>query len=186
VKKIGLCAVLAGVAAGVATLFGTVNGTASALRAGHKTAAVMSGQPKFAQESSSVVGGAGQVKFACQARATRRCFGPDQIRAAYGVQTLLNHGITGAGRTIVIIDAYGSSTIAADLATFDTTWGKIVYEYGLVGSVMYALFFYVAKGAKGLRFAMVHTIFCSVVCSIRPFLCRLRRWSYGAGGRLAQ
>jgi subtilase family serine protease len=137
VKKIGLCAVLAGVAAGVATLFGTVNGTASALRAGHKTAAVMSGQPKFAQESSSVVGGAGHVKFACQARTTRRCFGPDQIRAAYGVQTLLNHGITGAGRTIVIIDAYGSSTIAADLANFDTTWGipastlHVIAPYGI-------------------------------------------------------
>jgi hypothetical protein len=37
---------------------------------------------------------------------------------------------------------------------FDTTWGKIVYEYGLVGSLIYALSFYVAKGAKGLRFAM--------------------------------
>jgi hypothetical protein len=42
---------------------------------------------------------------------------------------------------------------------FDTTWGKIVYEYGLVGAVMYASFFYVAfcKGAKGLRFAMGYT-----------------------------
>jgi len=42
---------------------------------------------------------------------------------------------------------------------FDTTWGKIVYEYGLVGSAIYALFFYAAfcKGAKGLRFAMGYT-----------------------------
>ncbi len=51
------------------------------------------------------------------------CYGPDQIRAAYGIQPLLDRGLTGAGRTIVIIDAFASPTISDDLAIFDATWG---------------------------------------------------------------
>src|SRR5713226_10775198 len=70
----------------------------------------------------------GQVLFHCQkgARlgppAAPFCYGPDQIRAAYGVQPVLDSGITGAGRTIVIIDAFQSPTIQQDLALFDHIW----------------------------------------------------------------
>jgi hypothetical protein len=48
----------------------------------------------------------------CQLDGT--CYGPNQIRNAYGFQPLLNKGITGAGSTIVIIDAYGSNTLQQD------------------------------------------------------------------------
>jgi subtilase family serine protease len=51
------------------------------------------------------------------------CYGPDQIRVAYGFNPLLSHGVDGSGRTIVIIDAYGSDTLAQDLSTFDTYFG---------------------------------------------------------------
>jgi subtilase family serine protease len=51
------------------------------------------------------------------------CYGPDAIRKAYGINGLINKGFTGKGRTIVIIDAFGSPTVATDLATFDTTFG---------------------------------------------------------------
>jgi subtilase family serine protease len=51
------------------------------------------------------------------------CQGPDQIRNAYGVQQLLDNGVNGAGRTIVIIDAYGSDTIQSDLASQDAYFG---------------------------------------------------------------
>jgi subtilase family serine protease len=51
---------------------------------------------------------------------------PAQIRAAYGLPSLtdLNRpgplkGITGKGQTIVIVDSFGSPTIAKDLARFD-------------------------------------------------------------------
>jgi subtilase family serine protease len=70
----------------------------------------------------------GQVLFHCQTRgrlgppAAPFCYGPDQIRAAYGVQPVLDSGITGAGRTIVIIDAFQSPTIQQDLALFDHVW----------------------------------------------------------------
>jgi subtilase family serine protease len=51
------------------------------------------------------------------------CYGPSAIRSAYGVTALLNGGFTGAGQTIVILDAFGSPTAAADLAAFDAAFG---------------------------------------------------------------
>jgi subtilase family serine protease len=57
----------------------------------------------------------------CQKAGT--CYGPDQLRNAYGFQSLLDNGFDGSGSTIVIIDAYGSDTIQSDLATFDAYFG---------------------------------------------------------------
>lgn len=66
----------------------------------------------------------GLVRFSCQRpAATFPCIGPDQVRTAYEIQPVLNQGITGAGRTIVIIDAFQSPTIRQDLALFDLVWG---------------------------------------------------------------
>lgn len=65
----------------------------------------------------------GLVRFACQKTIPAVCYGPDQIRAAYDVQRVLNAGVTGAGRTIVIVDGYQSPTIAQDLKLFDHAWG---------------------------------------------------------------
>ena len=47
------------------------------------------------------------------------CYTPALIRAGYNVPSKL----TGAGQTIVIVDAYGSPTIAHDLHTFDLEFG---------------------------------------------------------------
>src|SRR5580658_1603743 len=51
------------------------------------------------------------------------CYSPQEIRTAYGMNGLINSGMVGAGQTIVIIDSYGSPTIAADLAAFDAGYG---------------------------------------------------------------
>jgi subtilase family serine protease len=51
------------------------------------------------------------------------CYDPATIRAAYGVDGLLKNGFNGAGKTIVILDAFGSPTVQSDLITFDTTFG---------------------------------------------------------------
>jgi len=51
------------------------------------------------------------------------CYAPAAIRAAYGVTPMINAGITGKGRTIVILDAYGSPTALADLQAFDAEFG---------------------------------------------------------------
>lgn len=56
----------------------------------------------------------------CQAlTAQMRCFGPQQLHAAYGFAPLFAKGIDGRGRTIVILDAYQSPTLARDVAQFD-------------------------------------------------------------------
>jgi len=65
----------------------------------------------------------GAVLAKCQTTAPPTCYGPDQIRAAYGIQPLLDRHFDGSGSTIAIVDAYGSSTIADDLALFDSVWG---------------------------------------------------------------
>jgi subtilase family serine protease len=60
--------------------------------------------------------------FSCQLTTPAGCYGPAQVRAAYGVDKLAAHGLTGAGRSIVIVDAFQSPTIAQDLATFDAAF----------------------------------------------------------------
>jgi subtilase family serine protease len=51
------------------------------------------------------------------------CYGPRAIRAAYGLTWLIDAGINGAGRTIVILDAFGSPTALEDLQAFDAAFG---------------------------------------------------------------
>ncbi len=68
------------------------------------------------------------VTFSCQARPLdgsqgARCYQPAQIQNAYDIAPLLDAHVTGAGRTIVIIDAFQSPTIESDLAIFDQTFG---------------------------------------------------------------
>jgi subtilase family serine protease len=61
--------------------------------------------------------------FACQHRTVGVCYGPQQIRAAYDIQPLLDKGLTGKRRTIVIVDAFQSPTIVQDLQLFDSVFG---------------------------------------------------------------
>jgi subtilase family serine protease len=58
----------------------------------------------------------------CESLFTVACYVPAQVQTAYDEQPLFNSGITGAGQTIAIVDAFGSPTIQADLATFDATF----------------------------------------------------------------
>jgi subtilase family serine protease len=84
------------------------------------------------------------VHFACQRNLNPQpslCYGPYQIRQAYGVTDLLERQhITGKGSSITIIDAYGSPNIRKDLQTFDATWGlpdpqlNVIAPYGILGS----------------------------------------------------
>lgn len=66
--------------------------------------------------------------FRCQSRPMDasqgpRCYQAAQIQNAYNITPLLNRGIDGTGHTIVIVDAYGSPTIEADLHQFDAAMG---------------------------------------------------------------
>jgi len=93
--------------------------------------------------SQSATSGPKQVRYACQSNSHPRpvlCYGPYQIRAAYGVSGLLARQITGRGASIAIIDAYGSPTIRKDLQAFTSAWGlpqghlNIVAPFGIEGT----------------------------------------------------
>jgi subtilase family serine protease len=51
------------------------------------------------------------------------CYQPFQLVKAYDLAPLHNAGIDGRGRTILIVDSFGSPTIANDLHVFDQTFG---------------------------------------------------------------
>lgn len=48
---------------------------------------------------------------------------PSEVRTAYGLNAVYEAGLNGAGQTIVIVDAYGSSTIAQDAEAFSAIYG---------------------------------------------------------------
>ena len=52
-----------------------------------------------------------------------RCYTPAQLRTAYDVNPLYAKGITGKGRTVVIVEPIGSPTVQHDLDVFDRQFG---------------------------------------------------------------
>jgi subtilase family serine protease len=59
----------------------------------------------------------------CQADIGISCYTPLQYYKAYNLGPLYKAGINGAGRTIVIVDSFGSPTVASDVKTFDAQFG---------------------------------------------------------------
>ena len=59
----------------------------------------------------------------CRSNWQVSCYSPAQIRTAYNLDGLAAAGIKGRGQTIVIVDSFGSPTLAADLARFDRAFG---------------------------------------------------------------
>ena len=59
----------------------------------------------------------------CQQSYRLACYSPQQIQRAYDLPPLYARGLTGRGRTIVIVDSFGSPTIRHDLRVFDSGFG---------------------------------------------------------------
>jgi subtilase family serine protease len=59
----------------------------------------------------------------CEADFGFPCYEPFQLQRAYDLAPLFSRGIEGRGETIVIVDAFGSPSIASDLQTFDAAFG---------------------------------------------------------------
>jgi subtilase family serine protease len=59
----------------------------------------------------------------CEAQFHVACYEPAQIQSAYDLAPLYARGIDGRGQTIVIVDSFGSPTVAHDLSVFDHTFG---------------------------------------------------------------
>jgi subtilase family serine protease len=59
----------------------------------------------------------------CQQSFRLACYSPRQIVRAYDLLPLYAQGLNGRGRTIVIVDSFGSPTIRHDLRVFDSGFG---------------------------------------------------------------
>jgi len=59
----------------------------------------------------------------CEAHYGIACYQAFQLQRAYDLAPLFSRGIEGQGETIVIVDAFGSPSIASDLQTFDSEMG---------------------------------------------------------------
>jgi len=62
------------------------------------------------------------TQAACDA-VGRRCFNPDAMHHSYNYASLLAGGDEGQGKTVAIIDSFGSDTIRNDLYVFSTQFG---------------------------------------------------------------
>ncbi len=62
--------------------------------------------------------------FSCQVGlSVGACYDPYQMRKAYGVDSLIEGGDDGTGKTIVILDAFQNPNIVTQLNTFDSFYG---------------------------------------------------------------
>jgi subtilase family serine protease len=62
--------------------------------------------------------------FRCQVGlSTGQCYDPYQMRHAYNVDTLINSGFNGTGKTIVIIDAFQHPNIVNQLSFYNSFYG---------------------------------------------------------------
>jgi subtilase family serine protease len=106
---------LAGAAAGSAAV------TASARPASHAAAPAVVITPD-AVHAAHAMAAPPSTAF-CEQHYKIACYLPGQIEQAYGLPRLYSRGITGQGQTIVIVDSFGSPTVARDLAVFDKAAG---------------------------------------------------------------
>jgi subtilase family serine protease len=105
----------------------------ASLAATATTAASVSAAPAAAHAVKPIPAVSGHVLAAnlvfppdtayCQTNLGISCYSPIQYQQAYDLSPLYASGITGKGRTIAIVDAFGSPTIANDLAVFDANYG---------------------------------------------------------------
>jgi subtilase family serine protease len=115
----GVALIVGLLAAGSAT--GAARNTGE--RASHARATVQSSSPWLDVKGPIDRGRRPPSDASCRATRGIPCYSPQEIRHAYGVDQLLAHRGDGTGQTIVIIDTFGSPTLAKDLATFDAGYG---------------------------------------------------------------
>lgn len=59
---------------------------------------------------------------------------PTDVQTAYGLTPLYAEGWDGTGETVAIVDAYGSTTVAQDLASFSTFMGLPAANLTIIGT----------------------------------------------------
>jgi subtilase family serine protease len=91
--------------------------------AGSRHGALVRVQPAVAGHIEAASLGSPISTSDCLAMFGIHCYSPLQFRTAYDLNPLYAHGITGKGRTIMIVDSFGSPTLQHDLDMFDSQWG---------------------------------------------------------------
>jgi subtilase family serine protease len=112
-RKVLVFVVVAAAAVAVAATFGRSGGQARALPLPRPTVS------EYEQLSNSATPPTEAQCFS----AGRRCFTPQSMTASYDLTPLYASGNKGQGKTIAIVDSYGSDTIAHDLHVFDQAFG---------------------------------------------------------------
>ncbi len=99
-------------------------GLTSLLPAAFGTVAVAAGPVMYplASDMQLVSSGTPPPTQAQCAAINRRCFTPDAMHNSYNYASLLAANHQGQGKTIALIDSFGSATISSDLATFDAAF----------------------------------------------------------------
>ena len=119
-------------AVAMCALLGTVvtAGDGHALTAGHPAWPRTSGAPPSARPAApappgpaGIAGPAPPSSARCLRKYGLACYSPGQIQRAYDLPALYARGLDGRGRTIVVVDSFGSPTIRHDLRVFDTAFG---------------------------------------------------------------
>lgn len=113
------------VSVGVATLIAGgvgVTTSVSATATSNTTPIVYQVNP-IAIQANAALSSSGFDPSSCIALDGLACYGPTQFHAAYKVPWAINGQLAGAGEKVAIIDAYGSPTLASDLATYDAEFG---------------------------------------------------------------
>ncbi len=81
------------------------------------------GATPFIKSGPRVAYAAPPTTAQCEVETGEACYSPAQLRVAYDMGPLYQEGLDGKGRTIVLVDSFGSPTIAHDLAAFDAGFG---------------------------------------------------------------
>ncbi|MFF4364917.1 S8 family serine peptidase [Streptomyces sp. NPDC001594] len=115
---------LALTAVAAAPVAGTVTAAGTAGAAGHGTAVPRTAaRPAVAGHQLVRAVGSPLSVEECRAKWKIACYTPLQYREAYDLNPLYRAGVTGKGRTIVIVDSFGSPTVQHDLDVYSRQFG---------------------------------------------------------------
>jgi subtilase family serine protease len=91
------------------------------------------------------------------------CYAPGQFRVAYGIQSLIDHGVNGRGETVVVPEVatspqQGGSDIRQDLASFDNTFALPAARISVDDSVAHSRTPWQAEGEEVEDTEIIHAI----------------------------
>lgn len=110
-------------AAGSALALGMVAVPATASAATGNSTPIEYQVHPIAVPAAASLGDGGFVPSACVKAVGLACYTPDIFHTAYQIPWTISGKPAGTGESVAIIDAYGSPTVASDLATYDSTFG---------------------------------------------------------------